>query len=144
MSFYKSKEWLSLRYKVISHYGRVCMCCQSCTGPFHVDHIKPISKYPELKLEITNLQVLCEACNLGKSNKYEHDFREKPLVIQTLPPGYNCFIKFSKKGVFHKWNGRDTACRMYSTGGLTRKNKFELSQEAMYPTCSLCESKNGK
>jgi 5-methylcytosine-specific restriction endonuclease McrA len=41
----------------------------------HVDHIKPKSKYPELALEYNNLQLLCEDCNLGKSNKYETDYR---------------------------------------------------------------------
>ena len=41
----------------------------------HVDHIKPRSKYPELELDITNLQILCEDDNLGKSNRYETDYR---------------------------------------------------------------------
>jgi hypothetical protein len=41
----------------------------------HVDHIKPRSKYPDLELSRQNLQVLCEDCNLGKSNKYEDDWR---------------------------------------------------------------------
>jgi len=41
----------------------------------HVDHIKPRSRYPELSLEIENLQVLCEDCNMGKSNVFETDWR---------------------------------------------------------------------
>ena len=32
----------------------------------HVDHIKPKSKHWDLRLDINNLQVLCEDCNFGK------------------------------------------------------------------------------
>ncbi len=44
--------------------------------PLHVDHIKPRSKYPDLALDINNLQILCESCNLGKGAWDETDFRE--------------------------------------------------------------------
>ena len=50
------------------------MVCGS-TERIHVDHIKPRSKYPELELDINNLQVLCEDCNIGKSNIDETDWR---------------------------------------------------------------------
>lgn len=43
-----------------------------------VDHIQPLSKYPELALVEDNLQVLCKDCNMGKSNQYADDFRAKP------------------------------------------------------------------
>lgn len=78
-NFYKSDEWRSLRYRVLKcHHG----CCDLCGRSrakhgviLHVDHIKPRSLFPELELEITNMQVLCEECNLGKSNKDETDWR---------------------------------------------------------------------
>lgn len=74
--FYRTREWFEIRYKAILKYGRVCACCRSIQGPHHVDHVKPRSKYPTLELELANLQVLCEACNLGKSNTDETDWRE--------------------------------------------------------------------
>lgn len=73
--FYRTKAWIELRYKVLVKYGRVCQCCGQIGGQIHVDHIKPRSKYPELELEINNLQVLCERCNIGKSNKDVTDWR---------------------------------------------------------------------
>lgn len=76
--FYRSPEWRKLRYEALVRCGRVCMCCGAKPSDgiiLHVDHVKPRSKFPELELEITNLQVLCEDCNLGKSNIYAHDFR---------------------------------------------------------------------
>ena len=76
--FLKSREWRSLRYTVLKKYGSTCMCCgakRSDGVRMHVDHIKPRSRYPELSLKFSNLQVLCEDCNVGKSNKHEDDFR---------------------------------------------------------------------
>ncbi len=77
-SFYTSREWRELRFKVLEKYGAICMLCNATRKDgvkIHVDHIKPRSKYPELELCFDNLQVLCEDCNLGKSNKSEVDYR---------------------------------------------------------------------
>ncbi len=73
--FYDSREWLTLRYRVLLKYGRKCMLCFTVDGEMHVDHVVPRSKAPELELEESNLQVLCKACNLGKSNLDQTDFR---------------------------------------------------------------------
>lgn len=73
--FYRSQAWMEVRYQALVRYGRKCMCCGTEKAIFHVDHIKPRSKYPDLALDIDNLQILCEACNLGKGNKDETDFR---------------------------------------------------------------------
>lgn len=72
--FYQSLEWYKLRFLVLKKYGRKCMCCYS-TNNLHVDHIKPISRFPELALIFNNLQVLCKDCNLGKLNDDYTDFR---------------------------------------------------------------------
>lgn len=75
--FYKSREWRELRYQALIQYGRQCLCCgaKPPTVVLHVDHVRPRSLYPELELDIHNLQILCEDCNLGKSNKSDDDFR---------------------------------------------------------------------
>jgi len=80
--FYDSPEWLAMRYKVLEFYGAKCLCCGN-GGEIHVDHIKPRSTHPELELEFTNLQPLCRACNKGKSNKYETDWRQ-PSIKPTI------------------------------------------------------------
>ena len=76
-NFYKSKEWRALRFKALVKYGNQCMCCgrQPPDVIIHVDHIKSRYNYPELELDINNLQILCADCNLGKSYKYNTDFR---------------------------------------------------------------------
>lgn len=81
-SFYETDEWRRLRYEVLRNSKGRCECCGHGPRkgkPLHVDHIKPRSKYPELELEITNLQVLCDDCNLGKGAWDETDWRGKGL-----------------------------------------------------------------
>ena len=76
-SFFQSREWQRVRYAVLKKHGRLCMACGISAREVHVDHIKPRSKFPELALEITNLQVLCRACNLGKGAWDQTDWRPK-------------------------------------------------------------------
>lgn len=77
-SFYDTREWQTLRYEALkASSGRCCACGSrpSENNPLHVDHIKPRSKHPELQLILSNLQVLCKNCNLGKSNTDSTDWR---------------------------------------------------------------------
>ena len=67
--FYRSQVWRSLRIEVLAESNRRCLLCGNSPDngiTLHVDHIKPRSLFPELALEKSNLQVLCEDCNLGK------------------------------------------------------------------------------
>ena len=76
--FYNTSEWRSLRYHVIKLRGRSCECCGNGMNdgkPIHVDHILPRSVYQEHALNIDNLQILCEDCNIAKSNQDKTDWR---------------------------------------------------------------------
>jgi hypothetical protein len=76
--FYASPEWRQIRYRALEIHGNNCMACGRCPRDgivVHVDHIKPRSTNPELALDLENLQILCEDCNLGKSNKSAKDWR---------------------------------------------------------------------
>ena len=69
--FYQTFEWRQLRWKVLLESDKSCAMCGRTKAHgiiLHVDHIKPRSKYPALELTQSNLQVLCEDCNIGKSN----------------------------------------------------------------------------
>ncbi len=62
---------LRLRFHVLKRDHFACVQCGSSPAKnpsveLHIDHIKPWSKGGETK--ITNLQTLCQKCNLGKSN----------------------------------------------------------------------------
>lgn len=91
--FYNSWRWRELRLIVLDLCGRNCCSCGAIPSKdnkvvLNVDHIKPLRTHPELALDITNLQVLCEACNQGKSwfNKKDYrteDQRNKLIAIKT-------------------------------------------------------------
>jgi 5-methylcytosine-specific restriction endonuclease McrA len=76
-TFYQSWEWQNVRMEAFKRYGRHCQCC----GASHqetrmtVDHIEPISRRWDRRLDITNLQILCASCNQGKGAWDRTDWR---------------------------------------------------------------------
>jgi hypothetical protein len=77
-TFLQSYEWRKLRMVALKKYGPRCQCCGAtpATGAtINVDHIKPRKLFPELALEIDNLQILCHECNHGKGNWDTTDWR---------------------------------------------------------------------
>ena len=77
--FYSSKAWKTLRYHALTNTDGCCQCCGARASDgvsIHVDHIKPRSKHPELELDLSNLQVLCNCCNTGKDNIDETNWRQ--------------------------------------------------------------------
>lgn len=76
--FYDSARWRELRYTILKRDGARCALCGATARKgviLHVDHIIPRSVDPAREWDPDNLQVLCEACNLGKSNRDKTDFR---------------------------------------------------------------------
>lgn len=76
--FLESYRWKQLRYDAIKKYGNSCQCCGASvkTGAvLNVDHIKPRKLFPQLALDIDNLQILCSECNQGKGNRDQTDWR---------------------------------------------------------------------
>ncbi len=70
-AFFKSDSWLHIR-AVVLRLGRYqCKHCGAGSkSKLHVDHIIPITVDWSKRLDLTNLQILCEACNMGKSNLF--------------------------------------------------------------------------
>ncbi len=84
--FYKTIEWKRVRYDALKAGQGRCECCGA--GPkegavLNVDHIKPVSRFWHLRLELSNLQVLCASCNAGKGVRDKTDWRrdsERPVI----------------------------------------------------------------
>ncbi|WP_146255337.1 HNH endonuclease [Azospirillum sp. TSA6c] len=77
-TFYQSAEWKRVRYEALKRSHGRCECCgvsASMGAVLNVDHIKPISRRPDLSLDLTNLQVLCGSCNQGKGGWDQTDWR---------------------------------------------------------------------
>ena len=77
--FYASASWRALRFEALKANNGSCVLCGRTTREhgvvLHVDHIKPRSRFPDLALVLSNLQVLCEDCNMGKGNRDDTDWR---------------------------------------------------------------------
>ena len=80
------QEWREVRMQVLEAYKAQCAICnrtpQQHGVVVHVDHIIPKSHKPNLALCFSNLQVLCEDCNMGKGNKFDTDWR--PVVTNHI------------------------------------------------------------
>lgn len=91
--FYKSWEWRTLRMQMLKKYGPVCMCCGAQKGDetmagelvkICVDHIRPLATHWHLRLDSSNLQILCDECNQGKGAWDETDWRVQEAVEAQL------------------------------------------------------------
>ncbi len=86
-AFYLSWEWRRLRMEVLKKHGARCQCCgagrndvTAAGAPVRicVDHIQPLAKRWDLRLDSENLQVLCDECNQGKGAWDRTDWRDVP------------------------------------------------------------------
>jgi 5-methylcytosine-specific restriction endonuclease McrA len=85
-SFYSTIEWKRVRYDALKRSAGRCECCGMSPADgivLNVDHIKPLHRYPELALELSNLQVLCSSCNWGKGGRDTTDWRQKHVERKT-------------------------------------------------------------
>lgn len=65
----------NIRYNVLKRDNYTCQICgikAKDGAKLHVDHIIPVSKGG--KTVMSNLQTLCDRCNIGKSDKTDDDF----------------------------------------------------------------------
>lgn len=79
VDFYKSRGWQIIRFEALRLSNGACALCGRSSRDhgivLHVDHIKPRSLRPDLELDLSNLQALCEDCNMGKGNRDDTDWR---------------------------------------------------------------------
>lgn len=81
-NFYKSDAWLNMRKQVHRKFNKGY--CNNCGVDWkyplkgmtpQVDHIKPLAYYWHLRLDMDNLQVLCEYCNSVKGRRMGSDMK---------------------------------------------------------------------
>ena len=77
--FYKTREWRTIRMAALKNSEGVCTCCGARASDgvqLHVDHIIPRYKAPNLSLDINNVQILCDDCNMGTGAWDDTDWRD--------------------------------------------------------------------
>lgn len=78
--FYASYEWRRLRYRALLRDDATCRACGARAGAgvmIQVDHIKPLRRHWGLRLDLENVQCLCNLCNHGKGSWDETDWRDR-------------------------------------------------------------------
>lgn len=95
--FLKTYEWRKVRMQAIKRYGAICVCCGATPSDgesINIDHIKPRRLFPQLALDIENLQPLCQPCNHGKGNWDMTDHR--PESANSFDPKDEFSDRFKK------------------------------------------------
>lgn len=83
-AFYESWEWKRLRYQHIKDRRRRCECCGQTPDDgvrIVVDHINPIRRFWDRRLDPNNLQLLCDDCNQGKGSRDTTDWRSEEEIF---------------------------------------------------------------
>lgn len=70
-----SGEYRHWRRLVFERDDYTCQLCFKRGGKLNADHIKPFSKYPELRLDISNGRTLCVPCHRTTETYGVNDFR---------------------------------------------------------------------
>ena len=77
--FYRSRAWRAARYVFLKTQPRPlrCKCCGATAAHARlvVDHIVAIKRNWSRRLDQTNLQLLCNDCNLAKASSDSTDWR---------------------------------------------------------------------
>lgn len=83
LAFYSTREWKYIRGLVRERDRNECQECKRQGKVFtdkseptkrkkmDVDHIKELDEYPELCIELSNLELLCIRCHNAKHGRYQ-------------------------------------------------------------------------
>jgi 5-methylcytosine-specific restriction endonuclease McrA len=80
-SIYGTPAWHRLRGQALKRDGYRCTVCGVSVrgrGNSRVDHVLPVSTYPQHKLELANLRTLCPSCD--NKRHAEKGGKERPAI----------------------------------------------------------------
>lgn len=81
---YQCVKWKKIRGKILRRDEYLCRECRrygKTKEATTVHHIKPASKYPELKFNINNLYSCCESCHNSFHNRNTDELTDKGLQL---------------------------------------------------------------
>lgn len=73
-----SRKYKEVRLKALARDGYVCYYCGAENKDMTIDHIIPISKAPELAIDIENMVTACKPCNSSKGSRSQGVFLDTP------------------------------------------------------------------
>ncbi len=87
-----SRKYKEVRLKKLAMDGWVCYYCGYEGKDMTIDHVIPVSKAPELAIDINNMVSACKPCNSRKNKKSQGRFLEEMRTnyngpkVATIPP----------------------------------------------------------
>jgi len=82
-----SRKYKEVRLKALARDSWTCHYCGAEGKDMTIDHIIPISKAPELAIDIENMVTACKPCNSSKGSRSQGVFLER----QRTPPVFSDF-----------------------------------------------------
>ena len=92
-----SRKYKEVRLKALARDGYVCYYCGAENKDMTIDHIIPISKAPELAIDIENMVTACKPCNSSKGSRSQGVFLER----ERTPPVFSSFLS-PTKSIIHQ------------------------------------------
>lgn len=83
-----SRKYKEVRLKALARDGYTCYYCGNEGKDMTIDHIIPVSKAPELAIDINNMVTACKPCNSSKGSRSQGSF----LAHKRTPPDFCDYI----------------------------------------------------
>ena len=80
-----SRKYKEVRLRKLAEDGWTCYYCGYEGKDMTIDHIIPVSKAPELAIEISNMVSCCKPCNSKKGNRSQGVFLETMRTPPVFP-----------------------------------------------------------
>jgi len=84
-----SRKYKEVRLKALARDGYVCFYCGAENKDMTIDHIIPISKAPELAIDIENMVTACKPCNSSKGSRSQGIFLEGKRTPPAFPGNFS-------------------------------------------------------
>ena len=82
-----SRKYKEIRLKKLAADGWVCFYCGYEGKDMTIDHVIPVSKAPELAIDINNMVSACKPCNSRKGSRSQGSFFDTPRT----PPVFSVY-----------------------------------------------------
>jgi 5-methylcytosine-specific restriction endonuclease McrA len=80
-----SRKYKEVRLKALARDGWTCFYCGAEGKDMTIDHIIPISKAPELAIDIENMVTACKSCNSSKGSRSQGIFLDNKRTPPVFP-----------------------------------------------------------
>ena len=137
-----------IREYLLEKWGRKCAYCKAEHTRLEIDHIVPKSK--EGSDRVSNLTIVCRACNIKKANNPLEEFLDKKpdlcsniLAKAKAPLNHAAAVNTTRNALAKTLELRDLPLTKWS-GGRTKYNRVNLGLEKDHFIDAACVGESGE